>query len=205
MDNLDFGNIAIGAVIVAVFNLAIVVLTKTETILKVVERIKRVVRLDYKGRAKRSTDEVRLFKRHAEVARERVRHSFVTMELWRCKWTWNWSENLEPINIKGFCLGDDLFECNHPVYPYYVPVDGALRHTEARTIGVTCSNPVTRLQTKGVADRIHNRTRHVFEVIREPASNSDNTFNTIISRSILSERDLRIANEIKKLRLQFWR
>lgn len=37
MDNLDFGNIAIGATIVAIFNLAIVILVKTETILKYIE------------------------------------------------------------------------------------------------------------------------------------------------------------------------
>jgi hypothetical protein len=81
MENLDIARIAIGAVLVEVFNLAIILLIKTETILKIVERIKGIVGLDYKSRAKRSEDDVRMSKKHAQVARERVRHAFVTMEL----------------------------------------------------------------------------------------------------------------------------
>jgi hypothetical protein len=126
MNNLDFGNIAIGALIVGFLNLVIVILIKTETILKYVERIKSVIRLDYKARAKRSDDEIRIFKKHELVARERVRHSYVSAIMWNCKWTWSWSDEFEPINIKGYCLGDRKYEpyegwltfkCDHPVNP----------------------------------------------------------------------------------------
>jgi len=205
MENLSFKHIAIGIILVEVLNLVIVLLTKTETILEVVERIKGVIRLDYKSRAKRSDDEVRISKKHAQVAKERVRHSFVTMEIWRCKWTWNWSESLEPINIKGFCLGDVGFECSHPVYAYYL--EGIPSNPNARTISITCSNPVTQSTDEGVVTSIHNRHRHVVEVLKSVTKedNSYDAFNVIISRSILSERDLRIAKVIKKLRLQFWR
>jgi len=97
MGNLSFGNIAIATVIIGVLDLLIVVLVRTETILKAVERIKGVIRLDYKSRAKRSDDEIRISKKHELVARERVRNSFISKELWNCRWTWNWSKDLEPI------------------------------------------------------------------------------------------------------------
>jgi len=205
MENLDIGQIAIIVIVVQIFDLVILLLTKTETILKILDRIKGLVGLDYRKRAKRADDEIRISKRHELVARDRVRHSFVTMALWRCKWTWNWSENLEPINIKGFCTGDAGFECSHPVYADYL--EGIANSPNTRTIGITCSNPVTRLQNKGAADSIHNRTRHVVEVLKSVTKedNSYDAFNTMISKAILSERDLRIAKEIRKLRLQFWR
>ena len=100
MDNLSYENIAVGAVIVGVLNLIIIVLVRTETILKVVERIKGIIKLDYKSRAKRSDDEVRISKKHVSVAKERIRHSFIAMEKWDCKWVWNWSSELKP--MRGF-------------------------------------------------------------------------------------------------------
>jgi hypothetical protein len=211
MENLDFGGIAAGAVIVGAFNLVIIMLTKTETILKVVERIKGVIRLDYRSRAKRSADELRIAKKHASVANERVRQSFVTMKLWRCRWTWNWSENFEPINIKGYCLGDVGLEyhiqnfysaCNHPVAAYYTKlkknVYGRVIEDAWKSVGVFC--------TKG-GEIGHEQQRAEFDVTNFVYENltPDEAFEPMIAKAILSERDLRIANEIKKLRLQFWR
>ncbi len=202
MENLDFGNIAIGAVIVGVLNLAIVVLTKTETILKIIERIKGIVGLDYRNRAKRSDDELRIMKKHEQVARERVRHSFVTMERWDCNWNWNWSEDFEPINIKGYCIGDrwvnpelygtdKVFECSHPV-----SVDLYQRKGKPMLLCIVCSQ-------EGVYP--HRQFRAEFATDSTFAENPDEVFQPIISKAILSERDLRIAKEIKRLRGQFWR
>jgi hypothetical protein len=109
MNNLTIGNVAIATVIIGVLDLIIVILVRTETILKAIERIKGIIKLDYKSRAKRSDDEIRIFKKHELVARERVRHSFLVGWEWNCKWTWTWSENLEPINIKGYCTGDSTY------------------------------------------------------------------------------------------------
>ncbi len=211
MENLDFGNIAIATVIVGVLNLAIVVLTKTETILKIVERIKGVVGLDYRNRAKRSDDEIRISKKHAQVARERVRHSFITMELWNCRWTWNWSDSFEPINIKGYCLGDVginsdnlrlFFRCNHPVEVFYLKPEKDFYGREIksgfRKFGIFCSQE---------GESPHKQMRAEFDVSKDIAENNqpEELFQPIILKRILSERDLRIAKEIKKLRLQFWR
>jgi hypothetical protein len=91
IDSLDFGNIAIGASIVGLLNLLIVVLVKTETILKSVERIKASIRLDYRARVKRSDDESRLFKRYEDIARERIRRTFVSFSRYGCQWTWDWT------------------------------------------------------------------------------------------------------------------
>ena len=106
MNNLDFSGIAIGATIVALLNLIIIVLVKTETILKYVERIKGVIKLDYRSRAKRIDDEIRLLKKYEAVAKERVRRSFVSFEKWNCRWTWNWSEDFEPTNLNGHFIGN---------------------------------------------------------------------------------------------------
>ena len=133
MDNLSFENIAIGTVIVGILNLIIVILVKTETILKYIEKVKGVIGLDYKDRAKRSDDELRITKKHLLVAKDRVRHSFIRMKKWNCSWVWNWSEEFEPINIKGYCLGDKFqitidkiimpYSCNHPIDSFYFHVD----------------------------------------------------------------------------------
>ena len=101
MDNLDFGNIAIGVSIVGVLNLLIVILVKTETILNSIERIKSIIRVDYKTRVKRSDDELRLLKRYEQIARERIQKTFVSFSAYGCRWTWNWTADLEPQNIKG--------------------------------------------------------------------------------------------------------
>lgn len=212
MNDLDFSNIVVGAMIVGFLNLVIVILIKTETILKYVERIKSVIRLDYKSRAKRSDDEIRTYKKHELVARERVRHSYITDKMWNCKWTWNWSENLEPINIKGYCLGDRKknifneivsFECNHPVHPYYLfPKEGKDEDPSLPsnfiTLAVFCSQD---------GHPPHRKLRADFEVLRSITQevNSDQAFQSIISKAILSNRDVKIAGEIRKLRFKFWR
>jgi hypothetical protein len=212
MNNLDFGNIAVGAIIVGFLNLVIVILIKTETILKYVERVKSVIRLDYKSRAKRSDDEVRIFKKHELVARERVRHTYITDTIWNCKWTWNWSEKLEPINIKGYCVGDKgrdfldkpiYFECNHPVNPYYLfPKEEKGKAppppSNFTTLAIFCSQD---------GYHPHRQKRAEFEVAKSITQevNSEQAFQPIISKTILSNRDVKIAREIWKLRLQFWR
>lgn len=169
-----------------------IMLTKTETILKVVERIKGVVGVNYKHRAKRSDDELKISKKHALVAKERVRHSFVTMELWGCKWT-NWSDNFQPINIKGYCSN-----CGHPVVGYYlIPPDDELEPPVARTLGITCSK----------TDALHEQVRAKLDILRNitKTKSSSAALDEVISNAIISECNLRIAKEIKKLRLQFWR
>jgi len=212
MNNLDFGNIAIGAIIVGFLNLVIVILIKTETILKYVERIKSVIRLDYRARAKRSEDEVRIFKKHEMVARERVRHSYITDTMWNCKWTWNWSDKLEPINIKGYCLGDKgkdfldrpiSFECSHPVSAYYLfpqVEEGKPAPSPSNfiTLAILCSQD---------GCRPHRQQRAEFEILKSVTQemNSEKAFEPIISKAIMSNRDVKIAQEIRKLRLQFWR
>jgi len=80
MENLHIGNIAITTVIIGILDLVIVMLVRTATILKAVERIKGIIRLDYKSRAKRSDDEIRISKKHELVTKERIRNSFIIME-----------------------------------------------------------------------------------------------------------------------------
>lgn len=200
MDNLDFGNIAIATVIIGFLNLVIVVLTKTETILKIVERIKGVVGFDYKGRAKKSADEIRMMKRRSEEARERVRHSFIHMKKWGCIWTWNWSEDLVPINIKGFCTGKRAYSsnaCNYLVYGYYHFPDKS-ENSNLATIGISCTNN-ERLS--------HRPIRAEFEVfmMETEGKTAEEALNAILSKTILAERDFVIAEEIKKLQKKFWR
>ncbi|MBK9926997.1 MAG: hypothetical protein IPP66_17130 [Anaerolineales bacterium] len=216
MENLTIGNIAVATVIVGILDLVIVVLVRTETILKAVERIKGVIQLDYKSRAKRSEDEIRISKKHELVAKERVRSSFVIMNLWDCKWTWNWSKDFEPINIKGFCIGDSEYdrilgktyriECDQPVNPYYLfpqqdaddKVKNEYEKSTMGTLAIVCSNSSTY---------IHKPYRAKFEILKSTISkqNSTVTFDEYISKAILSERDLRVAKEIQKLNWQFWK
>jgi len=57
------------------------------------------------------------------IAEERIRTEFSSMKLWGCKWVWNWSSEFEPVNIRGFCTGDDNplkilikdMRCDYPV------------------------------------------------------------------------------------------
>jgi len=205
MENLTFGNIAVATVIVAFLDLVIVVLVRTETILKAIERIKGVIRLDYKNRAKRSDDEIRISKKHELVAKERVRSAFIAMTLWDCKWTWNWSKDFEPINIKGFCLGKEVratkLDCNYPVKPFYVvsPEDkttALINESNFKTLVLRCSNNTNKLHTLNKAE---------FEMPTKSNGSADIAFNELISNSILSERDLRITKEMKKINWQFWK
>lgn len=182
MENLHIGNFAIATFIVGIFDLVIVMLVRTETILKAVERIKGIIKLDYKSRAKRSDDEIRISKKHELVARERIRNHFISMEIWGCKWTWNWSKELEPINIKGYCTDTG---CYQPVEPYYMfpnlNNETAIeedKKTSLRTLSVQC--------TSHGAVSFH-KTRANFDVLKSVAleKNSEEAFKEIISKAIL--------------------
>lgn len=212
MENIDFGNIAVATLIVGILDLAIIVLVRTETILKAVERIKGLIRLDYKSRAKRSDDEIRITKKHELVARERVRTNFVTAETLGCKWVWNWSKELTPQEIRGYCLGhkdENLlnrplgYQCNLPVEPYYLipkPIDEPASDPSVfRSLVLYCSNNNPEI--------IHQRERAEFQFLKSVTNtqNANELFSQIITKFIMTERDLRIAKEIKKLHRLFWR
>jgi hypothetical protein len=212
MDNFDYSNIAIGAVIVGLLNLLIVVLIKTETILKYVEKIKAIIRLDYKSRAKRSDEEIKILKKHELVAREKVRHSYVTDNIWGCKWIWNWSANLEPINIRGYCLGDkkqdildrwEIFECNHPVDAYFLLPQVQEEHENALSskfikLAILCSQD---------GHYPHRQKRAEFDVLKTETQDSTawEVFEPIIIKKILGKRDVKIVQEMRKLKLKFWK
>lgn len=199
MENLSVGNIVLlTAFVTELFTLIILVLTKTETILIAVEKIKGVIGLAYKDRAKRSDDEIRLFKKHEQVARERIKHSFVTMEKLDTKWVWNWNENFQPINIKGYCTGD-YYKNNHYLCEYPVNFEITEGENNVHSIWLECS--------KSTDSDIHTQLRSVLEL---PSADykyfrAEDVFEPIISKAILTERDLRIASEIKKIKKQFWR
>lgn len=214
MENLQIGNIAIATVIIGVLDLIIVILVRTETILKAVERIKRVIKLDYKSRAKRSDDEIKLSKKYAQVARERVRNSFVSMVLWNTKWTWNWSDDLQPINIIGFCIGDvgrnflgnmEEFYCEHPVTFIYYQKSHNLPNSDVPLVGITCSNPSEQPIDAKLTVNIHQKVRHTFEVKHEVYHNksAEEAFHEIISKAIISQRDKNILQEITTIKKQF--
>lgn len=201
---MDFSNIAVGATIVGILDLLIVVLVKTETILKYVEKIKQPLRLDYRSRAKRADDEIRILGKHKALARERVRHTFISMRLWHSQWIWDWSDDLEPIDIKGYCTGWEdsngttLLECGHPVFIAFAqgPAD-ELQGFEH--VGIYCS--------RGEDDTLHRRGRDYFEVPTpdEKTFTASEIVEELLRKAIIAERDLRIAAEVRKLGLQFWR
>ena len=205
MDNLDIKNIAFGASLVALLDLIIIVLVKTETILKYIERIKEVFRLDYRSRAKRIDDEKRLLKKYQAVAQERIRLTFTSTELWDCEWVWSWSDNFEPENIRGFCTGNIdqkdgasySFECNHPVNFGFAkgPEDKAYAYVY---VGIYCSY--------GSGIWPHKESRAYFEI---PTDNENiDPEKLIIERvktAINSEKDKKVVREINKLRWQFWK
>jgi hypothetical protein len=204
MDNLDISGIAIGATIVALLNLIIVVLVKTETILKYVERIKGILKLDYRSRAKRIDDEIRLLKKYETVARERVRRSFVAFEQWDCKWTWNWSDEFEPINVTGHCVGNKSkyselrFECSYPVQAYYLVQTPEEKKRGFIRLAVLCGQ-------EGVLP--HKQLRAKFAVTQSTSETltAREAFESLLRKAIDSERDIRVAREIRFLRRQFWR
>src|SRR3972149_1412191 len=203
MNNLDFSGIAIGATIVALLNLIIVVLVKTETILKYIERIKGALRLDYRSRAKRIDDEIRLLKKYEAVAKERVRRSFVSVEKWDCKWTWNWSDEYEPVNITGHCVGNKsdisgkTFECNHPVQSFFLEQTSDEKERGMARVALLCSQE---------GDYPHKQLRAEFAVRASVWVNhsAKEAFESFIRKAIDAERDIRIAREIRFLRWQFW-
>ena len=114
-----------------------------------------------------------------------------------------------PINIKGYCSGDNkassvldrrFNQCNHPVeaaYYFSYNEDGTPPEDIYLCIHCISDNHDTN----------HTKIRARFEV---PYSYFDEipshkAFEIIIVDAILAERDLKVSKEIKKLRLQFWR
>ncbi len=193
MGNLDFGNIAIGASIVGLLNLLTVILVKTETILKLVERIKAIIRLDYKARAKRNDDEFRLLGKYEQVSHVRIQKTFVSFFEYGCRWTWDWNSSFEPQNIKGRCAA-----CGQPIYAHFAkgPKKKKDRLSTLIYVGVYCSS-----EKKECTNRAY------FNVLESENNNlsADEIVNKIIYNTILSERTKRISNEVQKLRWQFWR
>jgi hypothetical protein len=195
MDNLDFGNIAIGVSIVGILNLLIVMLVKTETILNSIERIKSIIRVDYKTRAKRSDDELRLLKKYEQIAYERIKKTFITFTVYGCRWTWNWTTDLEPKNIKGRCC-----ECEQPVYAHFAkgPTKKSQRLDTLIYVGLYCPS-----YDKEVCGNSRSYF-HALESENEDLS-ADEIVNKILIETIVGERTKRIAKEVKKLQMQFWR
>jgi hypothetical protein len=204
MNNLDYSGIAIGATIVALLNLIIVVLVKTETIIKYVERIKGALKLDYRSRAKRIDDEIRLLKKYETIAKERVRKSFVTGVQWNCNWTWNWNDDFEPVNVRGYCIGNasdgifESFDCDHPVQAYFVVQTPEEKKRGFARVGIYCSQ---------VGILPHKQLRAHFEIddaIHQELP-AESIIGDLIKKAIITDRDTKIAHEIKVLRRQFWR
>jgi hypothetical protein len=192
MNNLDFGSIAIGAVIVAFLNLLIVVLAKTETLLKSVERIKQIIRLDYRARIKRSDEEIKLLKKYSNIAATRTRFTFCSFSRFGCVWTWEWAPDKdEPINIKAECG-----YCDQPIYVHFAK--GPENHLSTLSyVGIYCSSKCD--------DEYHRKNRAYFEVSSSIKGNAEAIVNYLVKEAILSEQTTRIAKVIKSLRRQFWR
>jgi hypothetical protein len=125
--------------------------------------------------------------------------------LWECDWVWSWSENFEPINIRGFCTGNTgrksgdsyTYECNHPVsFSFAKGPDKQLYGLVY--VGIYC--------TRGEGSWPHGENRAYFEV---PANDDDSDPEKIILehvvKAIKSEKDQKVAREVNKLRWQFWR
>jgi len=194
MDNLDFGNIAIGASIIGVLNLLIVVLVKTETILKSVERIKAIIQLDYRARAKRSDDELRLLNKYEQIARERVRKTFTSFTEYGCYWIWEWTVDSEPKNIQGRC-----YECEQPVYAHFAKGPSKSKRLDTLVyVGLYCSSD---------DNEACGTNRSYFQVLKSENRNlsADAIVDKIVLDTIISERTKRIIKEVKKLQSQFWR
>lgn len=203
MDNLSFENIAIGATIVGILNLIIVVLIKTENILIYIEKIKGILRINYRSRIKRADEEIKLLKKYNTIARERVKHQFIVMDKWDCTWSWNWSDDLDPINIKANCsgniskTGNYTYYCSHPVQPAFLEIESQ-KDTNKITLGIYCTQN---------GEYPHEKFRASFDVWRSEVAglSAEQAVENIITKAILTKRDLLIASETSKLRKQFWR
>jgi hypothetical protein len=191
MEYLHVGNIAIATVIVGILDLVIVMLVRTETIVKAIERVKEIIKVDYKSRAKRSNDELRLLKKHEQIARERVRKTFISFTQYGCKWTWEWATELDPKQIIGRCAN-----CGQPVYSHYArgPAKKSERLDELTYVGLYCSG--------GKESECGNRAYFESKTGSIPPNE---IVDRILQETIISERAKRVAKEIKKLRFQFWR
>lgn len=163
--------------------------------------------IGYRSRAKRGNDEVRLLGRYERIAKERMQSSFVSMVLWNCRWTWDWSDDLEPTNIQGHCLGrkglreliDRKFDCNYPVR------GAIIKHSGKQIAGI---NDVGIVCIRGKSPH-HESLRAVFQDVRISGMASpdevNNAIETEVKKAIINERNLKITREIRKLRLQPWR
>lgn len=128
----------------------------------------------------------------------------MTFEKWDCKWTWNWSESFEPVNITGYCIGNksevsDLkFQCNHPVQSYYLVQSPEDKKRAFVDLVVLCGQE---------GHLPHKQMRAKFEIAESAIVNlsAKEAFETLLQKAIDSERDIRVAHEIRFLRRQFWR
>ncbi|MBM3182040.1 MAG: hypothetical protein FJZ86_17095 [Chloroflexi bacterium] len=163
--------------------------------------------LSYRSRSKRNYDEVRLLQKYETIAKERVRNSLVSMNLWNCKWTWEWSNDLDPTNIQGHCLGrsgtwgliNNRYVCDYPVR------GGLVKHSGTPIAGI---NDVGIICTRGKS-HYHEPLRAVFQDVRISGMASFEEINDVvkneIKKAIIKRRNQLIAHEIRKLRFQPWR
>jgi len=161
----------------------------------------------YSSRSKRNYNEERLLQKYELLAKERVRNSLVSINLWNCKWTWEWSNNLDPTNIQGHCLGtsrihrlfDKRYVCDYPVRGELV------KHSGKPIAGI---NDVGIICARG-KNQYHDPFRAVFQDVRISGMASYEEINTIVSnevkKAIIEKRNQLIAHEINKLRFQPWR
>jgi hypothetical protein len=143
---------------------------------------------------------------NADLARKRVQANFNSLILWNTKWTWNWSSELEPTNIRGYCTGESNplkivareMHCNYPV-----EIKKRKRLGE-QMLGI---NDVAIVCTRA-EEMYHEPVRAVFRDIKIPEMASSQEIEGIIlpeiKESILRERDKRIGREIKLLQLWSW-
>ena len=137
------------------------------------------------------------------MAKERVRLAFRSMKLWKCKWVWNWSPNLEPTDIRGYCAGGDgilklisrKFRCDYPVEGKIIRRYGE-QIAGVNDVGIVCRKEKSAY---------HNPLRAVFRDVRISGMASRAEINSVIQgelkKVINQERDRRIRWEMKKLRL----
>jgi|GEM_PF-1355578 len=132
-----------------------------------------------------------------ETTRDRMKSQFCSLNLWNCKWTWDWTEKLEPINIQGYCTGENnplrLFikemRCNYPVEIRRTKVSGE------HIAGISDLEIVCRREK----DPYHEPIRATFKNILIPEVSSQDEINAKIAseleKIIIRERDRRIPHE----------
>jgi hypothetical protein len=136
-----------------------------------------------------------LLKRYESIAKERIRHTFISFNKYGCVWTWDWTSRLEPKKIRGSCEF-----CGQPIYSYFAkgPIKKSERPEDVEYVGIYCSSG--NKYECGVS-------RAYFEITTPQNANStpEEIMQHLIGEEIISERSRRTAKEIKILRWQFWR